>query len=179
MPKDGTTDHNLVSGDMIFKYLDTFADDHDLKHRIRFNSWVSDVERCPRGWRFIVNGNIVETAKLIVATGVTSIRNSPSFDVKKNAVSVIHSLDIARNIPSFSAAEAKHFLIIGAAKSAYDVAYLLCSMGKKVTWCVMMEQTQFKCTHTPSCTLTNRRVIRPNGSGPMPIMPTEVLGKVS
>ncbi|MCJ1434766.1 hypothetical protein MMC27_004136 [Xylographa pallens] len=154
MPKDGSTDHNLVSGDMIFKYLDTFADDHELKGRIRFNSWVSDVERCPRGWRLIVNGSIVETAKLIVATGVTSIRNSPSFEVKKNAVPVIHSMDIARNVPSFSAPEAKHFLIIGAAKSAYDVAYLLCSMGKKVTW-----------------------AIRPNGSGPMPIMPTELLGK--
>lgn len=133
MPKEGVTNHNMVSGDMIFKYLDKFADDHDLKHRIRFNSWVSNIERRPSGgWRLTVNGSIVETAKLIIATGVTSVRNSPSFQVKDDAVPVVHSIDIAKNVPNFD--RAQNFLLIGAAKSAYDAAYLLCSMGKNVTW---------------------------------------------
>ncbi|RYP25028.1 hypothetical protein DL765_000256 [Monosporascus sp. GIB2] len=155
MPKDGATNHNLVTGDMIFKYLDKFAGDTGVKRHIRFNSWVSDVQRCPRGWRFTVNGNrVFESAKLIVAVGVTSIRNSPTFEIKEDAVPVIHSIDIARNVPNFSVEGNEHFLVIGAAKSAYDVVYLLTKMGKKITW-----------------------VIRPNGSGPMPIMPAEVLGK--
>ncbi|ORY68266.1 flavin-binding monooxygenase-like family protein [Pseudomassariella vexata] len=142
MLKDGATEHNLVSGDMIFKYLDKFADDHGLKQHIRFNSWVSNVERNTHGgWKLTVNGNVITTAKLIVATGVTSIRNSPSFHVEKDAVPVIHSIDIAPNAPQFKKEEAKHFIIIGAAKSAYDAA-----------------------------------VIRPNGSGPMPIMPAEIFG---
>ena len=47
----------------------------------------------------------------------------------------------------------QRFIIVGAAKSAYDAAYLLCSQGKQVTW-----------------------IIRPDGSGPMPIMPAELFG---
>ncbi|KAI1323179.1 flavin-binding monooxygenase-like family protein [Xylariaceae sp. FL0255] len=141
MSEDGVTDHNMVSGDMIFKYLDRFADTNDLKRRIYFESWVSDVERCDKGWRLTVNGHLVESTKLIIATGVTSIRNTPSFDIKQDAVPVIHSIDIARNTQDFASDKAKHFLVVGAAKSAYDIV-----------------------------------VIRPNGSGPMPIMPSEVLG---
>ncbi|KAI0508530.1 flavin-binding monooxygenase-like family protein [Xylaria bambusicola] len=153
MPKDGATDHNLVSGTMIFNYLDRFASDHDLKRRIYFKSWVSEVERCDRGWKLTVNGRSVESTKLIIATGVTSVKNSPSFKTMEGSIPVIHSLDIARNAQDFSSNMAQHFLIVGAAKSAYDVVYQLCTMGKKVTW-----------------------VIRPDGSGPMPIMPSEVLG---
>ncbi|KAI1823679.1 flavin-binding monooxygenase-like family protein [Xylaria intraflava] len=153
MPKDGATDHNLVSGKMIFNYLDRFANEHDLKRRICFESWVSKVERCDSGWRLTVNGRVIHSAKLIIATGVTSVKNSPSFKVEENSVPVIHSIDIARNTQDFSTDKAQHFLIVGAAKSAYDIVYQLCSLGKKVTW-----------------------VIRPDGSGPMPIMPSEVLG---
>lgn len=137
MSKGAATKNNLVSGEMIFQYLDTFAKDNDLTRRIRFGSWVSDVERCARGWRFTVNGKVIETVKLIIATGVTSIRNSPSFRVEEKAIPVIHSMDIASNVPSFSNPDIEHFILIGAAKSAYDAAYLLCGMGKKVTWYVL------------------------------------------
>jgi cation diffusion facilitator CzcD-associated flavoprotein CzcO len=137
MAKDSATDNNLISGDTIFKYLDRYAEDNNIKSLIRFNSWVSSVERCPRGWRLVVNGATIETAKLIIATGVTSVRNSPSFTVHDDAVPVIHSMDIARSFPTFCTQDAQHFVLIGAAKSAYDAAYMLCKMGKKVTWYVL------------------------------------------
>ena len=98
MPKEGATDHDLVSGDMIHRYLDRFAEDHDLKRRIRFNTWVERIERCPRGWRLLVNGNSIETTKLILATGVTSVANEPHFKVTEDAVPVVHSRDIAQNV---------------------------------------------------------------------------------
>ncbi|KAF7513209.1 hypothetical protein GJ744_010605 [Endocarpon pusillum] len=145
MSRDGKPENNLVSGDMIQRYLEEFAVDNDLMRRIRFNSWVDKVERCPRGWRLRVNGRYIESAKLILATGVTSVRNEAPFQVEAGAT-VIHSRDIAQNLPVLK--EAESVVVVGAAKSAYDAVYLLCSIGKRVTW-----------------------VIRPDGSGPMPLMP--------
>lgn len=153
MPKDGATSHNLVSGDMVFKYLDRFADEHDLKRRIQFNANIENVERSPSGWRLTVNGNVVETSKLIMATGVTSIENTVPFKVSADSIPVIHCMRIAQSVPTIESKEVDHFVIVGAAKSAYDAAYFLCSIGKKVTW-----------------------IFRPQGGGPMPIMPAEVLG---
>lgn len=134
MPKDGITDNNMVSGEMVFKYLDKFADDNDLKRRIRFESWVSSIERCPLGWKLTVNGNTLVSRKLVVASGATSIKNSPSFEVRIGSIPVIHTVDIASNMTKFSNNQAHHFVVVGAAKSAYDVVYHLCTLDKKVTW---------------------------------------------
>jgi dimethylaniline monooxygenase (N-oxide forming) len=150
MSRDGKPDNNLVSGDMIQRYLEKFAVENDLMRRIRFNSWVSKVERCPRGWRLEVNGRIYESSKLILATGVTSVPNQPPFKVEAEAT-VTHSRDIAQNLPVLK--ETESVVVVGAAKSAYDAVYLLCSLGKRVTW-----------------------VIRPDGSGPMPLMPHQIGG---
>ncbi|KAK3945107.1 pyridine nucleotide-disulfide oxidoreductase-domain-containing protein [Diplogelasinospora grovesii] len=158
MPQDGKPGNNLVSGDMICRYLEQFAEDNDLKRLIRFNSWVSNIERNRRGcgWVLTVNSRRVEAAKLICATGVTTQTNAPGFTVPEDSIPVKHVVDLAKAVPSFSDAANKldHFVLLGGAKSAYDAAYLLCSLGKKVTW-----------------------VIREDGSGPMPIMPAKMLGR--
>lgn len=159
MPQDGKPGNNLVSGDMICRYLERFAEENDLKRRIHFNSWVSSVERNPAsrgGWVLAVNGRRVEAAKLICATGVTTQTNAPAFTVLDKSIPVKHIVTLAQEVASFSDPSKKldHFVLVGAAKSAYDAAYLLCSLGKKVTW-----------------------VIREDGSGPMPIMPAKMMGK--
>jgi dimethylaniline monooxygenase (N-oxide forming) len=153
MPKAGATGDNLVTGDMVFKYLDRFADEHDLKRRIHFGSDVERVERSLTGWRLTVNGVLVEAKKLIIATGVTSIENKAPFNVDPDAIPVIHCKRIAGDVPVLTSPDVNHVVLVGAAKSAYDAAYFLSSLGKKITW-----------------------IIRPNGGGPMPIMPAEVLG---
>ncbi|OCL10069.1 FAD/NAD(P)-binding domain-containing protein [Glonium stellatum] len=150
MSRDGEPSNHLVSGEMIQRYLEKFAVDNDLMRRIRFKSWVEKVERCPRGWRLKVNGSYVESAKLIICSGVTSVPSDPPFKVEQGA-NIVHSRDIARNLPAMKAVES--VVVVGAAKSAYDAVYLLCSLGKRVTW-----------------------IIRPDGSGPMPIMPHEIGG---
>ncbi|MCJ1396071.1 hypothetical protein MMC18_008959 [Xylographa bjoerkii] len=153
MPKSGETDHHLVTGFMIQHYLEKYAEDYDLLPRIRFNTWVETAERCPRGWRLKIGESYIETTKLIVATGLTSVPNVPSFKVEKNSIPVIHSRDIAANVPRVASDDVQGVVVVGAAKSAYDAVYLLCSMGKRVTW-----------------------IIRPDGAGPMPIMPAEMFG---
>lgn len=108
MPGRGRTQNDMVTGDMIHNYLQTFAEDHDLVRRIRFNTFVDKVERCPDdgsgggsggGWRVHFHdrrrrvlseqdqevggdGNIcrgmLDADKLMVATGVTSIPRYPA-----------------------------------------------------------------------------------------------------
>lgn len=158
MSQKGKPENNLVSGDMICEYLENFAEENGLKRLIHFGSWVSKVERNTRGsgWVLTVNGRSVEATKIICATGVTTQAKTPGFAIQDNAIPVKHVVDLAKSAPSFSDTSSKleHFVLLGAAKSAYDSAYLLCSLGKKVTW-----------------------VIRPDGSGPMPIMPSKMLGQ--
>ncbi|KAI0128331.1 flavin-binding monooxygenase-like family protein [Xylariales sp. AK1849] len=155
MSEDGKPKNNLVTGDMIWRYLDKYAEDNGLKRYIHANSWVSSVERNPSGgWRLTVNGQTINAAKVICAAGITTQTNSPGFTIKENAIPVIHAVDIAKKAATFPDPENKHFVLLGAAKSAYDAAYLLASMGKKVTW-----------------------VIRDDGAGPMPIMPSRMLGQ--
>lgn len=158
MPEDGKPENNLVSGDMICRYLEKFAEDNSLKRHIRFNSWVSNVERGPAGcgWVLNVNGRRVEAAKLVCATGVTTQINPPDFRISDDSIPVKHVVNLAKEVTGFKDAtnDLEHFVLVGAAKSAYDAAYLLCSLGKKVTW-----------------------LIREDGSGPMPIMPDKTLGQ--
>ncbi|KAF2972304.1 hypothetical protein GQX73_g1323 [Xylaria multiplex] len=134
MSKDGAANDNLVSGNMIFNYLDRFANEHDLKRRIHFDSWVSNVQRCNRGWRLTVNGRSVESRKLIIASGITSVKNSPSFEVKEGSIPVIHSIDIAQNAQDLSSNNVQHCLVLGAAKSAYDVVTSLGRWLTKAHW---------------------------------------------
>ncbi|KAL5361192.1 hypothetical protein BJX96DRAFT_176009 [Aspergillus floccosus] len=150
MSQDGRPDNHLVSGAMIQQYLEDFAINSGIMPHIRFNSWVEKAERCPRGWRLKVNGRFIEAKKMVIATGVTSVPNETPFEVEQGAM-VSHSRDIATNLNDLKTTE--HVVVVGAAKSAYDAVYLLCSLGKQVTW-----------------------IIRPNGSGPMPIMPHEIAG---
>ncbi|KAH9886871.1 flavin-binding monooxygenase-like family protein [Xylariomycetidae sp. FL2044] len=160
MSRDGKPNTNLVSGDMICNYLEKFAEDNDLRRHIRFNSWVSNVERAAQGsgWVLSVNGRKVEAAKLICATGVTTQSIPPCFIVEDGAIPVKHVVELAKESARFEdpSSNLEHFVLVGSAKSAYDAAYLLCSLGKKVTW-----------------------VIREDGSGPMPIMPITLLGRNS
>ncbi|KAI0205865.1 flavin-binding monooxygenase-like family protein [Astrocystis sublimbata] len=160
MSRDGKPNTNLVSGDMICNYLEKFSEDNDLNRHIRFNSWVSSVERLTEGpgWVLHVNGQRVEAIKLICATGVTTQTIPPGFTVQDGSIPVKHVVELAKETARFTDATNKleHFVLVGSAKSAYDAAYLLCSLGKKVTW-----------------------VIREDGSGPMPIMPIKLLGRNS
>ena len=155
MPKEGATKNGLVTGYMIQDYLEKYARDHDLLRRIQFKSWVEKAERCPRGWRLRLKGSdkTIETAKLMVATGVTSIPNMPTFDMSQASVPLIHSRDLGSSVKDLKSSNVRSIVVVGAAKSAYDAVYYLLSLGKKVTW-----------------------IIRPDGSGPMPILPTESFG---
>ncbi|MCJ1327753.1 hypothetical protein MMC10_004428 [Thelotrema lepadinum] len=157
MPKNGRTKSNLVTGNMIHSYLQKYAEDHDLLSRIRFNAVVRNVERGgSRGWQLTIDksSDIIEAEKVLVATGVTSIPHMPEdFDTSPASIPIVHSKDLGTSYQSLQSEKVENVVVVGAAKSAYDAVYLLVSMGKKVTWC-----------------------IRPDGAGPLAILPTNILG---
>ncbi|KAB8272541.1 putative dimethylaniline monooxygenase [Aspergillus minisclerotigenes] len=150
MSSDGMPNSHLVTGEMVQQYLEHFAIGNDLMPLIRLNSWVKKIERCPRGWRLTANGHHIESTKLILACGITSVPTEVPFKVEPGA-SVGHSRDIAKRLHTLEACN--DVVVLGAGKSAYDAVHLLYSMGKRVTW-----------------------IIRPDGSGPMPIMPHKIAG---
>ncbi|KAH8645854.1 putative dimethylaniline monooxygenase [Tricladium varicosporioides] len=155
MPAAGVTNKNQVTGKMIHDYLQKYAEDHDLLRHIQFNSHVERAERCSRGWRLQLKNStdVIETEKLMVATGVTSIASMPEFTPIDVTVPIIHSKDLGASFEKIKKEKIKRVVVVGAAKSAYDAVYLLLSMGKRVTW-----------------------IIRPEGSGPLAILPSELLG---
>lgn len=155
MPAEGVNSKRQVTGRMIHDYLQKYAEDHDLIRRIRFNTHVNKVERGRRGWRLHFKDceDILDTEKLMVATGVTSIPNMPEYVAEDVQVPVVHSRDLGESFSDLQQGKYQHVMVVGAAKSAYDAVYLLLSMGKKVTW-----------------------VIRPGGAGPLAILPSELLG---
>ncbi|KAF2811310.1 putative dimethylaniline monooxygenase [Mytilinidion resinicola] len=155
MPSHGKTQKNLVTGNMIHDYLQKYAEDHDLLRRVRFNSHVERAERYNGGWRLHLRNSkdVLDTKKLMVATGVTSIPSLPSFEAEDISIPILHSRDLGSSSDKLQDPHVQHVVVLGAAKSAYDAVYLLLSMGKKVTW-----------------------IIRPDGAGPLAILPTEVFG---
>ena len=155
MSERGATSQKLVTGNMIHNYLHKYAEDHDLLRRIRFSTFVDRAERCNRGWHlsFKDSTDVVETEKLLVATGVTSIPNLPEYESQDVSIPIIHSKDLGLSFDALRKDRIQSVIVVGAAKSAYDAVYLLLTLGKKVTW-----------------------IIRPDGAGPLPILPAELFG---
>ncbi|KAI0554403.1 hypothetical protein F4679DRAFT_295216 [Xylaria curta] len=159
MPRNGGNPKDpKVTGEMIHTYLQKYAEDHDLLRRIRFNTFVTDAKQFEGGWRLSLKGTdeVIETEKLLVATGVTSIPNLPDLDTSASSLPIIHSRDLGTHYQEIGDGTIREVVVVGAAKSAYDAVYLLLKMGKKVTW-----------------------AIRREGGGPLSILPYKVLNTIN
>lgn len=159
MPRNGgNTKDPRVTGDMIHDYMQKYAEDHDLLRRIRFNTFVTDAKQVDGRWRLSLKGTdeVIETEKLLVATGVTSIPSLPDLDLSASSLPIIHSRDLGTHYQQIGDESIKEVVVVGAAKSAYDAVYLLLKMGKKVTW-----------------------AIRREGGGPLSILPYKVLNVIN
>lgn len=152
-PNNGDPKDIRVTGEMIYEYLQKYAEDHDLIRRCRFNTFVENAEQTPRGWRLTLkdSDDIIKAEKLLVATGVASNPRMPTFEGEPS-IPIIHSRDLGTSYKDIKSESVETVVVAGAAKSAYDAVYLLLSMGKKVTW-----------------------VIRPGGAGPLAILPFKIL----
>ncbi|KAH9209742.1 hypothetical protein DL95DRAFT_476520, partial [Leptodontidium sp. 2 PMI_412] len=158
MRKEGITDDGYVSGETIHNYLNGFAEYFHLTQRTRLRTVVDKVTRIPgRGWRLDLESRtdgklVVESAKLIYASGATSHPVIPSWPKSSTFdVPIIHSQETGTHLDALENIE--RAVVVGGAKSAFDTVFLLLDAGKKVDW-----------------------IIREDGSGPLALMPPTIGG---
>lgn len=173
----GVKEGSHIPGAVLHRYLTDFAKKYGVLGRVQFHTKVNDVQALrtagssdSRGpvtsWRLTVtvtapgaggdgDGDAAQqrtltTKKLILATGLTSTPNFPTYAGHETfGRPLFHAKDFCRRAHEFK--DAKTAVVVGGAKSAYDVAYALVQDGATVDL-----------------------VIRPNGHGPVWIAPAYV-----
>ncbi|KAI0443000.1 cofactor FMO1 FAD enzyme [Xylaria telfairii] len=153
MRREGITSDGYIAGQTIHRYLNDFARDHGLVERTRLRTKVVAVARTSSGgWKLeLEDKSPLECTKLIYASGATSHPVIPSWPQSNLTIPIIHSSDAGTHLDALS--KIKTATVVGAAKSAYDMVFLLLEAGVQVNW-----------------------LIREDGSGPLAIMPPTILG---
>ncbi|EFZ03299.1 flavin-binding monooxygenase-like protein [Metarhizium robertsii] len=134
--KTGLSPDWYISSQTIHNYLQSFAEDHDLVRRIRLPQKVAKANKIGGKWVLTLNDGASQAsgAKLIVATGVTSGPYVPEFPQKAFHKPILHSSELGKYISSLIGPNIQRVTVLGAAKSAYDTAFMLIKFGKQVDW---------------------------------------------
>ena len=143
-----------IPGKVLHRYLTDFAKKFGIFTRTKFNTKVDSLEPSKDGgWLLKTeDSQTFETKKVIIATGLTSQPNIPSYPgLETFGVPFFHAKDFCRNGDTVKTAQ--NAVVIGGGKSAMDVAYAYAESGCHVDM-----------------------VIRPNGNGPVWISYPWVMG---
>ena len=124
----------------VHQYLLDYATKFGVLERVRFNTKVEIVEPAEGGtWRLTTFSSVqhapkpisVLTKRLIVATGLTSEPSMPEILGMQDFIPpLFHSKDFRQNAETLKTAE--RVVVLGGAKSAWDVAYEYASAGVSV-----------------------------------------------
>lgn len=149
-----------IPGAVLHRYLTDFAKAHGVYERVKFHHRVTEVSPAPDGgWTVTatVQGAAsplaFKTKKVIVATGLTSTPNLPTYKGADSfAGSIFHAKDFMKREDTLKSA--RNVTVVGGGKSAYDVAWAYVEQGNA----------------------TVDLVIRPDGNGPVWISHPWVIG---
>ena len=142
-PPDGSH----IPGKDVNKYLTAYAEHFNLYPCLRFRHRVTTAEHlgCD-GWGLTVEAtrsdgahtiSSVFTSKLIVASGLCSRAQVPSFDHIGGAefgAPIFHGKEMASRPETF--AECRNVVVYGGTKMAWDAAYAYALAGAKVHWVI-------------------------------------------
>ena len=137
-----------IPGGVLHKYLTDFAKRFGIFNRTLFRCRVNSIELgLDDNWKLQISSpdskEPIRTSKIILATDLTSTPNFPQFPgVEKFKGPYFHAKDFCRNEETVKTAET--VVVVGGAKSAYNVAYAYGDAGAHVDM-----------------------VIRPDGQGPV------------
>ena len=130
-----------IPGPVVHEYLRAFARHFGLEHRLQLRCCVERAEyRGDKGWALDVLGSDqrrthLEARNLVVAGGLHSEPFIPDLkDAPKFGRPIFHSKELASRFEE--AKGARSVAIIGANKSAMDVASLLADSGVHVDWII-------------------------------------------
>jgi len=148
-----------VPAEKVQQYLEAFAEEKGIKPFIRLNTTVEIAEKVEEGWKLHCRSStgdgasyIVLSPKLILSTGLANKPSMPKYPTSPAFRSpIMHSADFPAHF-STVVKPSTHTLVIGAGKSAWDIAY--------------------SCATQPDSTVT--MLIRPAGKGPIWMSPPYV-----
>jgi hypothetical protein len=145
-----------IPAETMLKYLQAFTNENGIEQFLRLNTWVDLIKKHGEEWKLQCTSASKKleicTKKLVIAVGNTNEPSMPQYHTSSTfQPPVIHSKDFPAQYSSI-VKPGKHTLVIGAAKSAWDVAYA--------------------CATQPDATVT--LLIRPSGSGPAYVAPSHV-----
>jgi hypothetical protein len=133
-----------IPGEVVHKYLCSYAEKFDLVRRIELNSKVETAEAGPDdAWTLRITQChaskqqtvMMVTNKLVVATGMTSESNMPRLKGEDNfGRPLFHFADFPKHISTL--ATTKRVAILGGAKSAWDAVYSYAEAGVEVEWII-------------------------------------------
>lgn len=160
-----------IPGAVLHRYLTDFAHKFGVYERLQFSTKVNEVEPAlppsttdsePRsGWKLSVSTpsgpRTLATAKLVLATGLTSTPNFPQYPgASAFGKPLFHAKDFCQRAPELERQQQRDIgsavVVVGGAKSAYDVAHALVENAKGAV----------------------DLVVRPDGRGPVWIAPPYV-----
>jgi dimethylaniline monooxygenase (N-oxide forming) len=149
MPQPPTEDvyYDLFKAKHTTNYLESYVDHHkwvgkSLRERILLNTEVQSVSRASNGWAVNCQNREKGTkvnfqaAKLIIASGLTSIPNMPSLNqdpFEKFDGPIIHQESFGSSAV-LESSKIKRITVLGGGKSSADMVYSAVKAGKEVSW---------------------------------------------
>lgn len=152
----GVKEGQHIPAAVLHRYLTDYSKHFGVFERTRFGVKVNAIELCSNDeWLLHVTSNEgqqrIQAKKIIVATGLTSTPNLPSYPGEDSFTPpFFHAKDFCQRADTVETC--KRAVVVGAGKSAFDVAYAFAADGHA----------------------TVDLVIRPNGQGPVWICPPYV-----
>lgn len=147
----GVKPNSHIPGAVLNQYLTDFAKHFGFYDKIQFGVSVESIVPDGDAWKVCLSGErTIIAKKLILATGLTSTPNMPTYKGQETLnVPLFHAKDFCTRAPELS--NVQNTVVVGGAKSAFDVAYAQVQAGSTVDL-----------------------VIRDNGHGPVWIAPAFV-----
>lgn len=134
------------------KYLNDYVDLHrysgrTLRDRVRLSTEVQSVQKIDGGWTVVSKERetsrqqTYQTAKLIVASGLTSIPNMPVLTGRDDFLGQVLHQDGFGSSEILTSPEIRNVTVLGGGKSSADMVYESVKAGKTVSWILKATDT--------------------------------------
>lgn len=146
----GIKEGQHIPAAVLHRYLTDFAKHFGVLERTKFNTKVDVIEAYNDDWILHTSAGDIQTRNLIVATGLTSTPNFPQYPGADTFTPpYFHAKDFCKRADTVE--KARSAVVVGAGKSAFDVAYAYATRNAQVDL-----------------------IIRPTGQGPVWLCPPYV-----
>ncbi|KAF5645769.1 dimethylaniline monooxygenase [Fusarium sp. NRRL 25303] len=131
-----------IPGQIVHRYLETYARHFDIYDKIRFEHKVETAEHHENGGCVLTVRDIkvgddikIKARRLVLATGLTSEPFLPIFQGQENfRAPIFHGKDLRNHEDTYGTA--KSVTVFGGTKSAWDMVYLYATKGIQVNWVI-------------------------------------------